>query len=180
MRLPVPLEVPIGAFFQGNRHLVPWLFERIGELSAAHTGPLYDLHAGVGYLAAAADPSGFRSEAVLVEPFRPAARAAARNLAHARVAVGRTAEAYLARHRRIDPDALVLADPPRAGMSAELRRRLAGWHPRSVLMLSCNPSTWARDTAFLLERGYALTHVELVDLFPSTHRVEVVSVLEAA
>lgn len=178
MVLPIPLEVPIGAFFQGNRHLVPWLFERVGELVGSAWATVWDLHAGVGFLAAAVR---YRSgaELVLVEPFRPAARAAARNLADARVAIGRTAEAFLGRRRRLPPDATVILDPPRIGLSAALRHRLAGWHPARIVMLGCDPATWARDAAFLLERGYRLDHLELVDLFPSTHHVEILARLEA-
>jgi len=176
MRLPIPLEVPIGAFFQGNRHLVPWLFTRVGELAPPGEEPMWDLHAGVGLLAAAVLDRGPRA-AVLVEPYRPSALAAARNLPDAKVAVGRTAEAYLGSHRRLPRKALVLTDPPRAGLTAELRSRLAGWHPRTILMLGCDPATWARDAGFLIERGYELTHVELIDLFPSTHHVEVLAVL---
>ena len=179
MRLPIPLEVPIGAFFQGNRHLVPWLFARIGELAPPGDEPLWDLHAGVGLLAAAVLHRG-RRPAVLVEPYRPSARAAARNLPDATVAVGRTAEAYLAGHRRLPREAVVITDPPRAGLTSDLRSRLAGWHPRTILMLGCDPATWARDAGFLIERGYELTQVELVDLFPSTHHVEVLAQLRCA
>jgi 23S rRNA (uracil1939-C5)-methyltransferase len=178
MQLPVPLKVPVGAFFQGNRHLVPWLFERVAELSARAPVATWDLHAGVGYLAAAARHAADR-ELTLVETFRPAARAAAENLADARVVVGRTAESYLSRRRRLPQEALVLTDPPRAGMSKSLCRSLAGWHPQRLIMLGCDPATWARDTAFLTGRGYALTHLELIDLFPSTHHVEVLAVLES-
>ncbi len=178
MQLPRPLEVPIGAFFQGNRHLVPWLFDRIVDLAGEQPHPTWDLHAGVGFLAAAAARRSARP-LTLIEPFRPSARAAVRNLPEARVAVGRTAESWLARHRRLPTDALVLADPPRAGLSAELRSRLAGWHPHRIVMMSCDPATWTRDTAFLIDRGYRLAHLELADLFPSTHHVEVISVLEA-
>jgi len=179
MGLPIPLEVPIGAFFQGNRYLVPWLFENLGELAPTGHSPVWDLHAGVGLLAAAVLHRGAR-EATLVEPYRPSARAAARNLPDAKVAVGRTAEAFLARHRRLPREALAITDPPRAGLSGELRSRLAGWHPETIVMLGCDPATWARDAAFLLERGYELTHLELVDLFPSTHHVEVLALLRSS
>lgn len=179
MALATPLVVPVGGFFQVNRHLVPWLFRRVAELAGADPTPVWDLHAGVGFLAAAARHAAPR-ELVLAEPFRPAARAAARNLPEARIAVGRTAESLLARHRKLPRHALVLTDPPRSGFTPTLRSRLAGWHPERVLMLSCEPATWARDTAFLLERGYRLAHLELVDLFPHSHHVEVLAVLEAA
>ena len=139
---------------------------------------MWDLHAGVGLLAAAASTSG-TGPITLVEPFRPAARAAAGNLPAARITAGRTAEAYLARHRRLTREAVVLTDPPRAGMSRTLRHQLAGWHPRRLLTMACDPATWARDAAHFLACGYRLEHVELVDLFPGTSHVEVLAVLEA-
>jgi tRNA/tmRNA/rRNA uracil-C5-methylase (TrmA/RlmC/RlmD family) len=114
-----------------------------------------------------------------VEPFRPAARAAEHNLPDARVVKGRTAEAFLGRQGRLPDSALVLTDPPRSGMSKQLRRQLAGWHPQRLLMMACDPATWARDAAWLQQRGYAIRHLELVDLFPSTHHVEVLAVLES-
>ena len=178
MMLPVALFVPIGSFFQGNRHLAGWLFDRVVELAGSHPCPTWDLHAGVGFLAAAAWHASPR-RLQLVEPFRISARAARRNLPEAQVAVGRTAEAWLGRAGALPTDALVLTDPPRAGMTPELRHRLAGWHPDRILMLACDPATWGRDTAYLLGRGYRLTHVELVDLFPSTHHVEILAVLES-
>ena len=177
MVLPIPLEVPVGAFFQCNRHLVPWLFGRVGEL-AEDTAEVWDLHAGVGLLAAAARHRG-ATRLTLAEPFRPAARAAVRNLPGARVAVGRTAEAMLGRRGRLPRDVAVVVDPPRTGLSAPLRHRLAGWHPARIVMLGCDPATWARDAASLLARGYRLASLELVDLFPSTHHVEILARLEA-
>jgi 23S rRNA (uracil1939-C5)-methyltransferase len=179
MRLPIPLEVPIGAFFQANRHLMRWLFRRIEELAGPQPTATWDLHAGVGLMAAAARSAASRP-LQLVEPHRAAARAAQRNLPGARVAVGRTAEAFLGRARGLPADALVIIDPPRAGLSPQLRQRLAGWHPKRILTVGCDPATWARDTAYLMERGYQIGHLELVDLFPSTHHVEVIALLETA
>lgn len=171
MLLPIPLDVRIGAFFQGNRHLVPWLFQRVAELCGPEPIPTWDLHAGVGFLGAAAL---FASERplTLTEPHRAAARSARANLPQARVLVGTTAEEMLRREKKRPREALVLCDPPRAGLSSALRRSLAQWKPRRILMLSCDTATWARDTAFLLENGYGLDHLELIDLFPSTHHVE--------
>jgi hypothetical protein len=177
MRPGRDLEVPIGSFFQGNRHLVRWLFDRVTELIGVASVPTFDLHGGVGFLAAAASLASDRPLTV-VEPFQPAARAAARNLPEAQVVVGRTAEAWFRRAGRLPRTALAIVDPPRVGLSADLRRRLTAWHPDRILMLSCDPATWARDTRDLTSKGYQVVHLELVDLFPYTHHVEVVTVLE--
>lgn len=175
--LPLPLTVPIGAFFQCNRHLIAELFKRVAELSGQQPGPVFDLHAGVGFLAASVLSTGER-EAQLVEPHRVAARAAALNLPAATVAVGQTAEAFVATARDLPENALVITDPPRTGLTRTLRDALVRWRPRRILMLGCDPSTWARDAGFLCDHGYRAGAVELFDLFPSTHHVEILALLE--
>ncbi len=177
MQVPWVLEVPVGAFFQGNRHLVPWLFARVAACVGTDPRPVFDLHAGVGFLAAAARWASDRP-LTLVEPHRVAAEAARRNLPQATVHVGRTAEEWATSTDTLPHDAWVLLDPPRSGCSPQLRRALVDRGVRAVVMLSCDPATWARDVTFFESHGLALVDVELVDLFPHTHHVEVVSVLE--
>jgi len=175
--LPIPLIAPIGAFFQGNRHLLGDLFERVAELVGEHPAPVFDLHAGVGFLAAAALSAAPR-RLTLVEPNRVAARAAARNLPDAVIAAGRTAEGFLSASPDLPRDALVITDPPRRGMSRALRDDLAHWQPDRILMLGCDPATWARDAAHLMSHGYRVSELELFDLFPFTHHVEILATLE--
>ena len=177
--LPIPLEVPIGSFFQGNRHLVGPLFRRVAELVGSEPAPVFDLHAGVGYLAAAARFAA-DAELTLVEPYREAAQAAGRNLPGARVIVGATAEEFVAAAEDLPPQTLVITDPPRTGLSKELRKHLARWQPQRILMLGCDPATWARDAGFLCEHGYQPKVVEIFDLFPSTHHLEILALMERA
>ena len=177
MDLPIRLEVPIGSFFQGNRHLFPWLFERVAGLVGPGDEPVVDLHAGVGFLAAAARWAG-RENLIMVEPHSPAAAAAQRNLPDALVATG-SAEAFLEQNADLPPEALAITDPPRAGLTPNLRRRLIDWRPSRLLMLGCDPATWSRDAAEFIDHGYVLSHLELVDLFPFTHHVEILAVLES-
>ncbi len=175
--LPIPLVAPIGSFFQGNRHLLGTLFDRVAELAGDDRCPVFDLHAGVGFLAAAARSAGER-QLTLVEPHQPAARAAQRNLPEARVAVGRTAEAFVSAAENLSPRALVITDPPRTGMSRALLDDLVEWKPNRILMLGCDPATWARDAGVLSQHGYRPTEVELFDLFPHTHHVEILALME--
>ena len=178
IELPIPLNVPIGSFFQGNRHLIGPLFRRVAELVGGDPAPVFDLHAGVGYLAAAARFAAER-ELTLVEPHREAALAAGRNLPGARVVAGATAEAFVADAGNLPPETMVITDPPRAGLSKHLRSHLAEWQPHRILMLGCDPATWARDTGFLCEHGYQPMVVEIFDLFPSTHHIEILALLES-
>jgi 23S rRNA (uracil1939-C5)-methyltransferase len=177
IELPIPLEVPIGSFFQGNRHLIGPLFQRVAELVGGDPAPVYDLHAGVGFLAAAARFAGER-DLTLVEPHRGAAKAAGRNLPGARIIAGATAEAFVAAAGDLPPEALVITDPPRVGLSKDLRSHLARWRPHRILMLGCDPATWARDAGFLDEHGYQPTVIEIFDLFPSTHHLEILALME--
>jgi tRNA/tmRNA/rRNA uracil-C5-methylase (TrmA/RlmC/RlmD family) len=178
MAVPVPLVVPVGAFFQGNVHLAGALFRTVAELVGAGSGPVVDLHAGVGFLAAAAAWAGRRS-LTAVEPHAGAADAARRNLPGARVFTT-SAEDFLHRTGDLDADAVVITDPPRSGLSARLRRQLTDRRPRHLVSLGCDPATWGRDALELTAAGYRIRHLELFDLFPHTHHVEVVSVLEVA
>ena len=71
-----------------------------------------------------------------------------------------------------EPGDLVLADPPRAGLGRTVTARLAEIRPRRVTLVSCDPATLARDLRSLLDSGFEITSVTLVDLFPQTFHIE--------
>ncbi|HPC82040.1 MAG TPA: hypothetical protein P5234_02070 [Thermoanaerobaculaceae bacterium] len=175
MRLPLPLEVPVGVFFQGNRHLAPKLWERVaGMVRQLAPKRVVDLYGGVGFLGAAARHAGV-GELVVVESQPPAARAAAHNLPGAEV-VPATAEAFLA----APPPrggTLAIVDPPREGLSRLARRQLLAWRPAAVLALACDPAAGGRDLGTLLGAGYALAALELWDMFGGSHHAEMVAFL---
>ncbi|MBS6165897.1 MAG: class I SAM-dependent RNA methyltransferase, partial [Firmicutes bacterium] len=72
------------------------------------------------------------------------------------------------------PDVIML-DPPRKGCDETTLSAVAQMSPRRVVYVSCNPSTAARDAAWLEEHGYHAEKVQPVDLFPRTRHVEVCS-----
>ncbi len=75
------------------------------------------------------------------------------------------------------PDVLVV-DPPRAGLSRKIVRRIVEAAPRRIVYVSCNPTTLAPNAAQLGEAGYELTRVRPVDMFPQTPHIELVALLE--
>ena len=77
------------------------------------------------------------------------------------------------------PDVLVL-DPPRAGLSQKIVRRVIEAGPKRIVYVSCNPTTLAPNAAQLAEAGWRLTRVRPVDMFPQTPHVECVALLERA
>lgn len=74
------------------------------------------------------------------------------------------------------PD-VIITDPPRAGMHEKVVRQILATAPAKVVYVSCNPATQARDLALLNEK-YDVQKVQPVDMFPQTHHVENVVLLE--
>ena len=74
------------------------------------------------------------------------------------------------------PDLLVV-DPPRAGLSQKIVRRIIEAAPRRIVYVSCNPTTLAPNAAQLVEAGLRLERVTPVDMFPQTPHIECVAVL---
>ena len=81
---------------------------------------------------------------------------------------------FIDRHGRPD---VIITDPPRAGMHTDVVNTILFASPRRIVYVSCNPATQARDLA-LLDAQYRVVAVQPVDMFPQTHHVENVVLLE--
>lgn len=81
---------------------------------------------------------------------------------------------FIEEHGRPD---VIITDPPRAGMHTDVIRAILFAAPRRIVYVSCNPATQARDLQ-LLDEDYKVTAVQPVDMFPHTHHVENVVLLE--
>ena len=77
--------------------------------------------------------------------------------------------------RPFEPPAVVLTDPPRAGMAKKAVERLALLGAERIVYVSCNPTTLAANAAQLATIGYRLATVTPVDMFPHTHHIEAVA-----
>ena len=73
--------------------------------------------------------------------------------------------------KRVDA---VIFDPPRKGIEGDSLVKLAGHGIEEIVYISCNPSTFARDSKILTEQGYRLEKIQPVDMFPRTSHIEVV------
>lgn len=67
---------------------------------------------------------------------------------------------------------VVVVDPPRKGCDEKVLDTIVSMKPDRVVYVSCNPSTLARDLAYLNERGYKCVEIQPVDMFPHTMHVE--------
>lgn len=83
-------------------------------------------------------------------------------------------EDFIAEHGRPD---IIITDPPRAGMHADVVNVILKAAPQRIVYVSCNPATQARDLA-LLDSDYKVTRIQPVDMFPHTQHVENVVLLE--
>jgi len=81
---------------------------------------------------------------------------------------------FIAQHGKPD---VIITDPPRAGMDAKVIETILRAAPQKIVYVSCNPSTQARDLA-LLDETYKVLKTRAVDMFPHTHHVENVVLLE--
>lgn len=83
-------------------------------------------------------------------------------------------EGFILQHGRPD---VIITDPPRAGMHQDVINAILFAAPERIVYVSCNPATQARDLN-LLSSMYQVTQVQPVDMFPHTHHVENVVLLE--
>lgn len=172
-----PFRVPAGAFFQINTEAAERLAETVLEASGSPASVL-ELYGGVGAFALALARRGARAEVVdadsdAVACGREAAQEA--GLSGVRFTASDVL-AFLAGRagETIPPPELVIADPPRTGLGRGVAAALAAMAPASIVLVSCDPATLARDVRALREGGYAPVEVVPVDLFPQTPHVEAV------
>ncbi|HEY7071723.1 MAG TPA: TRAM domain-containing protein [Acidimicrobiales bacterium] len=165
----VRLRVSARSFFQAGPDAAEALVAAVGEaLGGPPAGSLADLYAGAGLFAATV---GRDARVVAVEASASATADARVNLA------GRDAKVVrsdVARWRARPVDAVV-ADPPRAGLGPAGVRVVAATRAGRVVLVSCDAAALGRDAKLLRQAGYTWTGSTLVDAFPHTPQVEVVS-----
>jgi 23S rRNA (uracil1939-C5)-methyltransferase len=142
---------------------------------------VYDLYSGIGTIALTLAPRAGELWGIelVEEAVADAIAGASRNeITKAHFFAGDTRLALselVARAGR--PDVLVV-DPPRAGLSQKIVRRVIETSPKRIVYVSCNPTTLAPNAAQLAEAGWALRRVRPVDMFPQTPHIECVALLE--
>lgn len=169
------------AFFQTNTEMAERLCSLVAD-AAALTGRerVFDLYCGIGTvgLLLARDAGEIWGIETVPEAIADARENAARN--------GVDNARFTAQDVRLGvrplleeagaPDVLVV-DPPRAGLSKKIARRVIECEAKHIVYVSCNPTTLAPNAAQLTEAGYRLGQVTPVDMFPHTPHVECVALL---
>lgn len=170
------------SFFQTNTAQAEQLYQ-LTRTFAGLTGDeiLYDLYCGTGSIGIFCSKGAKKVigiEAVTDAVVDAAANATRNGLDHCHFFAGDVTDVctddFFAQHGRPD---VIITDPPRAGMHAKLIDTLLRIRAPRVVYVSCNPATQARDIA-LLYTAYDVTALRPVDMFPHTHHIENVALLE--
>jgi 23S rRNA (uracil1939-C5)-methyltransferase len=178
------LRVSPFAFLQTNTETAERLYATAREFAGLGSGErLFDLYCGIGTigLSMAADAGEVWGIETIADAITDAEFNAELNgIGNARF---RAADARLGIRPLLEeagkPDVVVL-DPPRAGLSAKIVRRVLECEAKRIVYVSCNVTTMAPNVRQMVDAGYRLTRVKPVDMFPQTPHIECVGLLERA
>jgi 23S rRNA (uracil1939-C5)-methyltransferase len=172
------------SFFQTNTYQAEHLYAITRDF-AGLTGNeiLYDLYCGIGSIGIFCSKNAKKIIGIeVVEQAIEDAKINAKqnNIEHALFFAGDVGKVctddFFEEHGKPD---VIITDPPRAGMSEKLIEQLLKMRAPKIVYVSCNPATQARDLALLCPT-YTVTKVKPVDMFPHTHHIENVVLLEIA
>ncbi|NUN12148.1 MAG: hypothetical protein HUU55_00775 [Myxococcales bacterium] len=185
----VVVQSPAGVFTQVHADQAALLQKKIREVVSTQPGiaggSVVDLYAGTGAHGLAV--SDIAEQTVLVESYEPAAEAAWRSAQHLPRHLGDKVDVWAMPVEEALTDLgtdtprpwVVIANPPRSGLSADTLYGLIGSQPERIVMVSCDPETLARDMAILAGFGYRAADAYPIDMIPETPHIETVVVLQA-
>ncbi len=154
----------------------------VSEAKPGEACKVLDLYGGTGAIAVSLAKAGHN--AMLVESYPPAASLALRGSQGQRLPVevvtGDVASVTRALAAASSTFDVVIANPPRRGLSPAARESVAGLSPSRVLYVACDLDNLSRDLDHLARLGYRLSNLIPLDMLPLTEEVEVVALLERA
>jgi 23S rRNA (uracil1939-C5)-methyltransferase len=172
------------AFFQTNTEMADRLYGIAAEMAGlASSERVFDLFCGIGTLGLSLASRAGELWGIEIVPdaiVDAEENARINGIENARFRTGdarKEIRPLLAEAGRPD---VVVVDPPRAGLSKKVVRRLIECEAPRIVYVSCNPTTLAPNAAQLAEAGYRLRRVQPVDMFPQTPHIECVALLEKA
>jgi len=176
------LEISHGAFFQTNTEMAERLYAVAAEYAGLSGGErVFDLYCGIGTigLTMASHAGEVWGLEIVPEAIADAERnAKANGIENARFLAGSVRTGVRPLIEQAGKPDVVVIDPPRAGLSQKIVRRVIECDAKRVVYVSCNPTTLAPNAAQLVEAGYTLRRVKPVDMFPQTPHIECVALLE--
>jgi 23S rRNA (uracil1939-C5)-methyltransferase len=176
------LRISPEAFFQTNTEMAERLYAAVAQAAALEGWErVFDLYCGIGSigLSLASRAGSVHGLELVPEAVSDAEWNAHHNeITNAAFHAGDVRLALAELVARAGRPDVVVVDPPRAGLSQKVVRRIIEAAPRRVVYVSCNPTTLAPNAAQLAAAGWRLERVTAVDLFPQTPHIECVALLE--
>ena len=160
-------RVSAQSFFQTSGAGAEALVAAVERSLATSEGDVVDLYAGVGLLGASAAYDRLRCA---VESNPSSVADARHNLASQVQVVGARVERWSP-----TPFGTVIADPARRGLAKDGAAVIDGTGASHLVLVSCDPASLGRDASLLAQTGWEHQHAEVIDMFPDTSRIEVVS-----
>lgn len=170
-----------GGFWQVHHGAARLLIEKVLAAAEVRAGDrVVEAYSGAGLLTLPlADAVGETGAVVAIEGDDAAVRNARRNAhAHPWVELVHGDVATSIGEATAQGADVVVLDPPRAGAGADVVAAIVAARPRRIVYVSCDPASLARDLALLVAGGATVRDVRGYDLFPHTHHVEAVAVLD--
>ena len=175
------LSISPQAFFQTNTEMAERLFATAIEFAELRGFErVYDLYCGIGTIGLLMAPrvAEVWGLEIVEDAIADAIANAQRNeIDNVRFFAGDVRLALRELRSTAGAPDLLVVDPPRAGLSQKVVRRIIETAPQRIVYVSCNPTTLAPNAAQLVAAGYALTRVRPVDMFPQTPHIECVAQL---
>jgi len=173
------------AFLQTNTEMAEELYALAREFAGLSGGEtVYDLYSGIGTIGLSMAASALTVWGIEINEESVACaieNAELNSIGNAAFYAGNVGEAVRELRDRAGDPAVVVVDPPRAGLAGKALRRLGEIEAPRVIYVSCNPTTLAGDAKRLADDyGYRLLRAKPVDMFPHTPHVECVALLEKA
>jgi 23S rRNA (uracil1939-C5)-methyltransferase len=170
------------SFYQTNSEQAYELYKITRDFAGLSGSEIvYDLYTGTGTIAQFVSKKAKKVIGVESVPeaiFDAKANAERNNITNCEFYVGDMKvvfnESFIAQHGKPD---VIITDPPRDGMHKDVIEQILKIEPEKIVYVSCNSATQARDLA-LMDEKYKVTRVRPVDMFPQTHHVENVVLLE--
>lgn len=169
------------SFYQVNSAQTEVLYDTAIELADVQGKTVIDAYCGTGTLGLIAASKGAK-EVIGFDCVESAIRDARKNAQHNGIENAKflacDADDFLHSLAISEEQADVLfMDPPRTGSTEEFLRAVCEVRPKSIVYVSCEPKTQARDIAYLTKHGYALEVLQPVDMFPHTPHIESIALL---
>ena len=174
-------EISPLSFFQVNPVQTEVLYNKALEYAAlGENDTVFDIYCGIGTISLflAQRAKKVYGIEIVEEAIKDAKRnAEINNLDNVEFYVGQAEDVVPKMYKQGKRANVVVVDPPRKGCDEKVLDTIVSMQPDRVVYVSCNPSTLARDLAYLNEKGYKSLEVQPVDMFPHSVHIENVALI---